>query len=62
MRHKPKQNPLAHGELSAELTGVSNFCSAEGSRQGWKMYRTTGPSVPENFWGGQEIFQVSEAK
>ena len=25
-------------------------------RQGWKMYRTTGPLVPENFWGCQKIF------
>ena len=24
--------------------------------QGWKMYRTTGPLVPENFWGCQKIF------
>ena len=24
--------------------------------QGWKMYRTTGPLVPVNFWGCQKIF------
>ena len=30
MRQKTEQNPSAHGELSAELTGTSNkFCSAE---------------------------------
>ena len=25
--------------------------------QGWKMYRTTGPMVPENFWVYQKIFR-----
>ena len=26
-------------------------------QQGWKMYRTTGPMVPENFWVYQKIFR-----
>ena len=30
--------------------------------QGWKMYRTTGPLVPENFWGCQKKFQKQKKR
>ena len=38
MRHKTQQNPPAQGELSAELTGLSNFCSADSSRVRQALY------------------------
>ena len=29
--------------------------------QGWEMYQTTGPLVPENVLGSQKIFQIPVA-
>ena len=32
-------------------------CTRHRMIQGWKMFRTTGPMVPENFWVYQKIFR-----
>ena len=40
-----------HNLLSAGLLQVAS------TRQAWKMYRTTRPMVPENFWVDQKIFR-----
>ena len=39
-----------HGSSGASMRLDTNL-------QGWKMYRTTGPMVPENFWDCQKIFR-----
>ena len=41
-----------HDHCLVVLDDLMSQCS----NQGWKMYRTTGPLVPENFWGCQKIF------